>query len=69
MRYIIGIIVGIIIVLNWGNIREFFDAKLNQAPAAEAAAPATAQPAPPPSEPEDIVAKGMSDAAADQSAR
>ena len=70
MRYIIGIILGIVIILNWGSIKDYFDAKLGQQPTAEeAAAPVAAQPAPPPSEPEDIVAKGMSEAAAEQSAR
>lgn len=67
MRYIIGIIVGILIILNWGSIKTLFDSKLVQQTPVEATTTVAAQPAPPPpSEPDDIVARSMSEAAADQ---
>jgi hypothetical protein len=67
MRYIIGIIVGILIILNWGSVKTMFDSKLAQQTPSEANAKVAAQPAPPPpSAPEDIVARGVSEAAADQ---
>lgn len=64
MRYIIGIIVGILIILNWGSIKTLFDAKLAKQAPVEATTTVAAPP--PPSEPDDIVARGMSEAAADQ---
>jgi hypothetical protein len=66
MRYIIGIVAGIVIVLNWGKVKELFDTSLaQQQPAAEAVA-ATPPPPPPPSEPDAIVSNHMAKAAADQ---
>lgn len=65
MRYIIGIVVGIVIVLNWGKVKNLFDTSLaQQQPAAETAA--AAPPPPPPSEPDAIVSNHMAKAAAEQ---
>lgn len=64
MRFVIGIIVGIIIVFNWGTIKAMFDSSLTKqgteissdkagATNNQTAKPASAQPAPP-AEPKDI---------------
>jgi hypothetical protein len=66
MRYILGIIVGIVIALNWGKVKTLFDTSpAQQAPAAQAVA-ATPPPPPPPSAPDEIVSSHMAKAAADQ---
>jgi hypothetical protein len=66
MRYIIGIIVGIVIVLNWGKVSTLFDTSVAQQQPTAAAVAAVPPPPPPPSAPDEIVANHMAKAAADQ---
>lgn len=45
MRYIIGIIVGILIVLNWGTVKSAFDTSLQKQAQETSPAKAAAEPA------------------------
>jgi predicted negative regulator of RcsB-dependent stress response len=52
MRIIIGIIIGIFIIFNWGSIKEYFDEKLSKSEESASSDAKTSQPAAPKSSPQ-----------------
>jgi hypothetical protein len=52
MRIIIGIIIGIFIIFNWGSIKEYFDEKLSKSEESASPEAKTSQPTAPKSSPQ-----------------